>query len=85
MARAAALKEYCLAEQAYQGEDTPEDLVCLFGLPAHLNRSWSFGISLVSCVQQWCTLKYLELRIKHPHLIQPLPIWSEAVYGIIRK
>lgn len=52
---AATLKEYCLAEQAYQGGDLPEELVCLFGLPAHLNRSGSFGISLVSCVQQWCT------------------------------
>lgn len=83
--RAGTLKEYCLAEQAYKGEGIPEDLVCLFGLPAHLNRSGSFGISLVSCIQQWCTLKSLELRWKCPHLIQLLPIRSEAVYGIIGK
>lgn len=47
MIRAAVMKAYCLAEQVYQGEDIPEDLGCLFGLPAHLNRSRSFGISLV--------------------------------------
>lgn len=41
------MKAYCLAEQVYQGEDIPEDLGYLFGLPAHLNRSRSFGISLV--------------------------------------
>lgn len=67
------------------GGKHPQDLVCLFGLPAHLNRSGSFGISLVSCIQQWCTFKSLELLWKCPHLIQLLPVRSEAVYGIIGK
>lgn len=48
MVKAAVMKAYCLAEQVYHGEGIPEDLGCLFGLPAHLNRSGSFGIGLGS-------------------------------------
>lgn len=72
MLRAVTLEKSCLAEQAYQNKDIPEDLGCLFGLPAHLNRRGSFGVSLLSCIQQWCTFKPLGLRWKCLHLSQLL-------------